>query len=67
MSVRGRPHMSVRMNREEIDALNEHARKTGTTHSEIIRTLVYEYMEKHGIKPAKKPIEGQISTDELDV
>ena len=67
MPTRGRPHLTIRFARAEIDALKQHAENTGTTYGEIIRNLVYDYMAANGIKPIEKQIAGQISTDELDV
>ena len=67
MPTRGRPHICIRMDRAEIDALNEYARQNGTSYGDIVRQLLHGFMDEHGIKPAEKPIDGQISTDDLDV
>ena len=66
MPTIGRPKLTVRMDREEIDALLEHAHQNGTTYGNIVRKLVHDYMAANGIVPKAKPIDGQISTDDLN-
>lgn len=66
MPTRGRPHLSIRMERAEIEALNEYAHQHGTTYADIVRELLHGFMDENGIKPAEKPIDGQISTEDLD-
>ena len=67
MPTKGRPHLTVRFTRAEIDALKQHAKETGTTYGDIIRDLVHGYMAANGVQPQEKQLDGQISTDELDV
>lgn len=67
MPTIGRPKLTVRMDRAEIDALLDHAHQNGTTYGDIVRKLVHDYMDANGITPKEKPIDGQISTNDLDV
>jgi len=67
MPTKGRPHISFRIEQEKIDALKQHAKEIGLTYGDILRKLTNDYMNDQGIIPVNKPIDGQISTDDLDV
>lgn len=67
MPTIGRPKLTVRMDRAEIDALLEYAHQNGTTYGNIVRKLVHDFMDEHGIVPRERPIDGQISAQDLDV
>ena len=65
MAYRGKPILTIRLDREIIDRITACASSRAMTVSDILREAIAEYFVLHDvpeISPA--PVEGQISLDE---
>ena len=66
MSSRGRPILTLRLDRATISALKISARRHDTTVSDLVRALIDEQLEKDGIDRSgtNVPISGQRDIDD---
>lgn len=65
MAYRGKPILTIRLDREIIDRLTAYAASCSMTVSDVLRDAIAEYFMLHDvpeISPA--PVDGQISLDE---
>lgn len=61
MAYRGRPIISLRMPREQIQGLQILARQQGRTVSDILRELVEQTLKENHIRTAPEQLDGQLS------
>ena len=63
---RGRPILTLRLDRAEITALKISARRHGVTVSDLVRALLHEQMARDGLDPATMaaPCPGQRDIDD---
>lgn len=69
MPSKGRPKFTFRLDGWEHEALMQYAQQNNTTAGDLMRDLMHAFFATEGIKrpDRQEQLDGQISTDDLDV
>lgn len=59
-NYRGNPIITIRLEETQVEGLRRLANEQLTTVSEIIRTLVRQYLRENHVEARPRPLDGQI-------